>query len=161
MDSDLNNEFMEIETVQRQLGVAISQLSTTLKHFEVIYGSISKIHSIKRQMFVDMELLQEEKIQIQQERKELEIERKEILLLRKEVETLKIEHTADSLLTVLKKNSQLIDNPESQKTSETSETDSVDDIKSNLSIETYSQVGVQTALNLFQSASQTMKDLLQ
>ena len=161
MDHSFITDFEEIEQVQRQLGVAMAQLSTTLKHFEVVYGSISKLHSLKRQMYIDSELLMEEREKMKLERIQWQEEKDELILLKKEIEGLQIEHTADTLLTVLKKQQ----TPEISKSvveSDDSASESTDgqSMNSNISANTYSQVGVQTALNLFQNASQKVQTFL-
>eukprot|EP00835_Amoeboradix_gromovi_P005084 NODE_446_length_8505_cov_0.322032.p3 type:complete len:192 gc:universal NODE_446_length_8505_cov_0.322032:415-990(+) len=154
----LMSEFEEIEQVQRQLGVAMAQLSTTLKHFEVVYGSIGKLHIMKRQMYIDMELLNEEKEQMEKERLEFMKERDELLQLKKEVQGLQIEKTADSLLVLLKSknNSQekLVAPDESEASSDLSDEHS---LNSNISANTYSQVGINFGLSLFNSAKNLMK----
>eukprot|EP00834_Sanchytrium_tribonematis_P000872 NODE_17_length_48642_cov_1.199349.p36 type:complete len:156 gc:universal NODE_17_length_48642_cov_1.199349:45099-45566(+) len=152
VQQDICTEFEEIEKVQRHLGVAISQLSGTLKNFESVYTNISKIHSIKRQLFVDLEMLKEERDQLQKERIKLRKEKEALSIMKRSLEGAQIEQTADSLLTVLKKDQQI-----SASSSELSDSEST---ASNLSSNTYSQVATQTAIQFFNNASQTLKKLM-
>ena len=102
---EMMNDFQDMEQIQRQLGVTVAQLSHTLKEFEILYRSMSKMYQLKRNTYIHMEILNDEKRMMDMERMKFEKELRDMELKRIEFEEFKIGFTADSLINMLQESS--------------------------------------------------------